>query len=190
MNLVPKGRLNLGGLFSASVTQWNNPHRIRLIQQGTITITNGNTTNTATITSVDPTQSELILTGITTDPPNIIASGYLTFTNATTITATQTARAADAVYGFTVITYWPGVVRLIQRDTFTIAGGSNSNTDTITEVDTAKAYATLLGWDSGTPGNTVGARIALTNSTTVTGTRVDGGFSVVMTVAYQVVWLW
>ncbi len=78
---------------------------IKSLQRGTITITG--TTATATITTVDPAKSELRHTGSSSsggaDHPGML--GYLTLTNATTITATRGGGTGTLVIGFE-LTEW------------------------------------------------------------------------------------
>ncbi len=69
---------------------------IKSIQRGTITITGAVTSQTATITSVDTTKSQLRMLGCSvTTSVNEIA--YLALTNAPTITATRAASANTTV---------------------------------------------------------------------------------------------
>lgn len=83
------------------------------------------------------------------------------------------------------------VIKLIQPGTITIANGVNTNTATITSVDTAKAFVVFGGTSSAQSGDTTDqpdkwlARLALTNATTVTATRnatVGGDMIVAFTV--------
>ncbi len=66
---------------------------IKSLQYFTIAITNGNGSNTATITSVDTTKTVIHLLGHSTADNNATypgtRMGYLTLTNATTVTATR-----------------------------------------------------------------------------------------------------
>lgn len=87
----------------------------------------------------------------------------------------------------------PSLIKSIQRGTIVIAGGTSSNTATLS---TAVVLAnSLLTW--GSQGlNTSGqvdaqmftARITLTNTTTVTATR--GGTTEALTVPYEVIEFW
>ena len=62
---------------------------INSIQRGTIVVANGTSSNTATITSVDVTKSELRDLGQTTTSGSDVDTVYIVLTNATTITATR-----------------------------------------------------------------------------------------------------
>lgn len=78
-------------------------------------------------------------------------------------------------------------IKTVQRGTITLAGVA-SNTATITAVDTSNAYVVLLGYThSDTAGQAADhwVRIALTNSTTVTATRIGTAGTVV--VSFEVV---
>lgn len=70
----------------------------QVVQRGTITITSGNLTNTATITSVDTTKAVIEYGGFSTDTSgaNATSNTYprLDLTNATTVTATRGGSAA------------------------------------------------------------------------------------------------
>ena len=78
-------------------------------------------------------------------------------------------------------------VTSIEYGTIVIADTSGSNTATITSVDTDKANVILLGTtvDADQSENNVRARVALTNATTVTATRV--GTAGTVTVSFVVV---
>lgn len=84
------------------------------------------------------------------------------------------------------------IVRRIQRGTISLAAGmTTSATATITAVDTAKAVLLHGGWTGVSGGGALGAerpRIALTNATTITATRVGPDTNTQQSVvAYQVV---
>ena len=163
---------------------------IRSIQRATITIAGGSTSNTATITSVDVTNSVLRYLGTeiagADTTPDIVAC-RVAFTNATTITATvNTVGAGNRIVSFEVIEYWPGVLRSVQRGTVTTTG-SSTGTATITSVTTTKATLDFLGFTTTYAGGTlVGhalADVVLTNATTVTA---NGLGAIDRTVGFQV----
>lgn len=62
-------------------------------------------------------------------------------------------------------------VKSIQRGSLTIAGGTSSNTATVTSVVTGKSLLSKLGETESTAATTGLARIVLTNGTTITATR-------------------
>lgn len=72
-----------------------------------------------------------------------------------------------------------------QAGTIVIANGTTSNTATITAVDTTKLDLTMPGFTTSTTANDWPARIALTNSTTITATRE--GTNGALTVAFQII---
>lgn len=75
----------------------------------------------------------------------------------------------------------------IQTGTITIAAGDATNTDTITAVDTDKAFIVHNGaYTADNNTNRCAIALALTNATTVTATR-GTGFAEAATVAYTVV---
>lgn len=77
-----------------------------------------------------------------------------------------------------------GVIKSIQRGTI-MMNGVNTNTATITSVDTSKAVLSLLGWTGPASGDgDYQPRISLTNDTTMTANRT--GTNNVTTVAFQV----
>lgn len=141
------------------------------VVRGTITIT-GATSNTATITSVDTTNSRLRTLGFTCNNNLDTAAQYntvLALTNATTITASViTSPGGDS----TIVSYenyesYPGAYASVQRGTATVGSPA-----TITSVDITKTELDWLGCNSNASSAvlTLGSRIVLTNATTVTAT--------------------
>ena len=66
----------------------------------------------------------------------------------------------------------PGTFKSVQRGTISMSGAVSTGTSTITAVDTAKAELRSLGCTSDNTAYTLTAHVVLTNSTTVTATRV------------------
>jgi hypothetical protein len=158
------------------------PSSVISIQSGSITITDTNTSNTATITSVGTTTSAVTFTGQWgTDGANIIAYfGRVDLTNATTVTATRADGTAGGTLtvGYQVVSFLPQFIKSLQKGTIVMTnGGSTSNTAIVTSVNTAKAFLLYGGTcssDTVTSGNQVNAlqnALTLTNATTVTATR-------------------
>ena len=170
-----------GSVLSSRVAQWGQRSLIKSVQRGTVTLTIGQTSNTATITSVIPANCVIRYGGLTQSQVNPnwgLGFGLIDLTNATTVTATiSTAVAAATVYSFDVVEYQPGVLRSVQRGTITIGAAATSNTATITAVDVTKAELGWLGWtlSIGVADTTEATNIVLTNATTVTATRVSNG---------------
>lgn len=163
--------------WGRAVSLWAAPSIIQSVQYGTIASNNTSATYTATITAVDTVRTILIPLGRiggTTQPHDTTAR--LSLTNATTVTLTfHDATNATETCGFVAVEVMPGLFRSIQHGTVTIAAGTLSNTATITEVNTAKAFPIFLGntfQDTGVlPYTYASARVVLTNGTTVTASR-------------------
>ena len=122
---------------------------------------------------------------------NINVSGPPGATGATGATGSTGATGATGATGPTGATGATGAagadgmtIASTQRGSITISGVATSNTATITAVDTTKTQLRLLGLSNNSgagsdPGGDV-ARIALTNSTTITASRGIGGADVVV----------
>lgn len=157
------------------VSQWlgaGSQLRVKSIQRGTITIT-GATSNTATISTVDPANSRLRHLGQTYDTSSVRADRArvrLALTNATTITATvNTSPGAEAVtVSYEILELYPGAIKSVQRGTI-----SGAATATIAEVNTAKSELDFLGYTTAAiDGDMVyTVKQVLTNGTTVTQTE-------------------
>lgn len=79
-----------------------------------------------------------------------------------------------------------GGVKSVQRGTITVTSNSNSQTATITAVDTSKSMVNYLGFTGGAVSTyDTWPRVALTNSTTVTVTK--GGSTLGIIVSYEVI---
>ncbi len=185
-------RLPLTGAgLSATLGQWTLPGMVAVVQRGTIAIT-GATSNTATITSVDPSNSQLRLLGVSLSVTTLTPDKFharLAFTNATTITASViTSPAGETVsIAFEVLTYVPGVIKSVQRTTIAILAGTTSNTATINPVNTLRSVVDNLGNTSSSNTADTVCRVALTNATTVTGTCVDPADGSTQTLGVQVI---
>lgn len=81
------------------------PNSIKLIQRGVINITAGNSSNTATITSVDTTKSLLTYLGGNAGTA-ADAAARIDLTNATTITANRTGSTGFGSYGYEIVEYY------------------------------------------------------------------------------------
>lgn len=165
----------LGSGLSSIVSQGSKRGFIKSVQVGTINLATV-ATNTATITAVDPNNSLIYYEGLSMTVTNVnlvVCFATVTLTNSTTVTATQSGSFGNTVtIGFTVVEFYPGVLRSAQRG-FIAASGSTTATATITAVDTTKAQVMLLGQldGSGAPNSdSASARLTLTNATTVTVT--------------------
>lgn len=165
------------------------PYLVKSIQRGTITIST--TTNTATVTAVVVANCDLRYLGSTYSQGSTITErsmmAYVSLTNTTTVTAIRQSSAdgGSVVAGYELLEYYPGVVKSRQANTLALAGVA-SNTVTITSVNTALTSLTSLGAVTD-GGNGFGAdylgMLALTNATTVTGSRA--GTANTLTFSYQ-----
>ena len=181
----------LGG--AGMVAQWGGSSLIKSVQSGLAAILSGNTSATATITSVDTANSIAFLLGwhYQTDSDDLTQIiQYVTLTNSTTLTFTKNSSSGSSSgsASYMVLEFVPGVVRSIQRGTITMGGTQTSNTATITAVNTAKSFIPWSG-HLGSAGSasmaSMWGRLALTNSTTVTLSRDTGTSG--LTASYQVV---
>lgn len=77
-------------------------------------------------------------------------------------------------------------IKSIQRGTVSITQPATSNTATITAVDTSKALLSFLGINSDGTNFGYGARIVLTNATTITMTK-SGNDTNSNVISYEVV---
>lgn len=79
---------------------------INSIQYGTVALTNGSTSATATITSVDTSKAVLINLGYTVSEDTAKdALARLSLTNSTTVTATRGASVNTCTVGFCVVEF-------------------------------------------------------------------------------------
>lgn len=157
---------------------------IKSVQQFTIALTSVNS-NTRTIVSVDVANSLLIYNGISIADASILGTENLirlALTNATTVTATRqgSTNAGTRTVAFTVVEFYPGVLKSVQYDTVTL-GASASGTKAITAVDVTKSVILPLGFESTNASSVTGQsapwlRWALTSSVLVTAT-MDTGFT-------------
>lgn len=148
---------------------------IKSIQTGVIAL-GAAASAIATITAVNVNSSLLLFHGYNANNASSFPTDSavkITLTNSTTVTATRNAAQAGAVpVAFTVIEFYPNVVKSCQYGTITLAS-VGSNTATITSVNTAKSSVVNLGWSSNY-GSTWTAqqvvKFTLTNATTITAT--------------------
>ena len=80
-------------------------------------------------------------------------------------------------------------IKSVQRGAITLlqSGSPLTATATISAVNTAKSDLTLLGWSVNNGDIRAAPRLALTNSTTITATRVSAGAPDETTAAWQLV---
>ena len=166
--LGPQG---MGG----TVALWGASSLVQSVQYGTAVAT-GSLTGTATITAVVLANSVVMYLGnSTTDTSAAIGrvQSRLDLTNTTTVTCTSRDAVATKTVSFVVLEFAPGVVKSLQTGTLNITTGQQSNTATITTVNTAKTFLVWDNQDSNTAGTNAEAfaRLTLTNATTLTATQ-------------------
>ena len=170
------------------------PSLVRRVQRGFVTIANGVTTGTDTITAVSVENAELVYVGTENDDASAnvypdLELGRLTFTNSTTITASRAGSTGVMVVNYEVLEYHPYVVKSIQRGTLALV--TNGDTATITAIDVTKSRLTWLGESLSTvatsPNRVRQGRLTLTNATTITGNRNAAGATGTINIDWQVV---
>ncbi len=141
-----RGTGPLGG--SGMVGLWGASSMIRSVQRGTISIASAFSA-TATINAVDVNNTVVRWLGTTstsTGTTPAVATAGLTLTNSTTLTGVRQSNSATAcVVSYEVIEFLPGVIRSVQRGNKLIS--SAPNTQTITEVNTAKSDFSTMGME-------------------------------------------
>jgi hypothetical protein len=146
---------------------------VSAVQYGTITISSGNTSNTATISSVTTSQAVVLFLGITTDGTTI-PEGYssVTLTNGTTVTANRNSNTNSSTIGYVVCEFSTKIVNSVQHMSHTSTATGTSFTDTISSVTTANSVVLYQGISTAaTTPSVMFYSLELTNSTTVTLTR-------------------
>lgn len=81
------------------------PGSIKSIQRGVISIANATSSATATITSVNTSKAVLSFLGAEATADDVRQLPFLTFTNATTITATRSSTTGNQQVSFQVVEY-------------------------------------------------------------------------------------
>jgi hypothetical protein len=158
------------------------------VQKVSITITSTNTSNTATISSVTTANTVIFFNGQTTDNGGIFdvdeVFGYVTLTNSTTVTATRSAGAGDALtVDCTVVEFDTSLIDTVQYGTVSLGTSDASQTATITTVDLSRSAVFYLGVQSG---ETAGVHsesmhtVHLSGVTEVTATRGATGSEAVV----------
>lgn len=165
-----------GSPFGSTVANWGRRGIVKSIQRGTIVLNNV-TSNTSTVTAVDPNNAVLHCLGFNGGGASTTLSDFLmamVLTNGTTITATiNTAVAAVHTISYELVEYWPGIIKSLQRGVIT--SGTSPATATITAVNTVKTLVVYGGaTTTGTPtlqGDVLSVYLDLQNSTTVRWTQ-------------------
>jgi len=120
------------------------------VQRGSIALGGGVTSNTATISSVDPTRSVVVFLGNDSDTATIDRIfPKVELTNAATVTASRTSGTGTIHVGFAVIEFAPGVVSQIQQVSKTLNDPDTSGNVTLTSVDTSRTVCFPRGFTVG-----------------------------------------
>lgn len=144
-----KGRLRTitGSLLSSRTGQQFERGVVKSIQHRSITLT-GTLTGTDTFTTVDLNNSIIVHLGNTSNTG--VASTNLAWTglsaSGTTMTATRTDTTGTVVVSYSLIEFFPGVIRSVQRGTKAINGSGTPYSQTITAVqNTGKTWVSEIG---------------------------------------------
>jgi hypothetical protein len=170
----------MGGM----VGLWGASSLVKSVQRGVFTIAFGSTSASATIAAVDLANAILIYTGSTynsdTSTDEQLFECRLTLTDATTVTGNRQNTGNGSDVGYEVIEFLPGVIKSVQRGTISLTGAQQSNTATITSVNTARTMMGFLN-SQDQDVNGYGARFksttVLTNGTTVTTARTTAVYT-------------
>ena len=132
---------------------------IQSIQTFSITIGNGQSSNTASISSVDTSCAMIVWGGETSsdsgDAAGTKVEARVTLTNSTTVTATRHTTDTNTItVNGTVVEFVSSAIQSIQYGTGTISSGSASTDAAISSVNTANAFVQYLGQSSATTANT------------------------------------
>lgn len=173
---APPGLWHAAGPVVVHATYF--PTEVRSRQRATIALGVGVTSNTATISSVTLANAAIRYLGVNrgsinggVDTDQLVR---VTLTNATTVTATRASSVDAASVSFEVDEYFPwSLLSNTQCGTISNVTASLTATQTITSVNTGKAQLEFTGEDSnsGDTGKDM-YLLALTNSTTITATRI------------------
>lgn len=174
---------------------------VKSVQQVSINIgagTGAESSRTATINSVNTANTALLYGGMTVNTTGLGFNPqycpYMTLTDATTVTAARAISSTSDTFGnVTVVEFIPGVMKLVQRSVSDIAANTVSDTDSITAVDTSRAFASFCGFSrnlNATNMDTACPTVALTNPTTVTFTRGATSATAVHSISWEVVEFW
>ncbi|HMM52296.1 MAG TPA: hypothetical protein PKD87_11850 [Burkholderiaceae bacterium] len=93
---------------SSDTTNWAlfGPSKIKSIQRGTISLTSGTTSASATISSVNTAKATLTYLGNSVGDSPATVQARIALTNATTVTATRSATSTSAAVSYEVVEWW------------------------------------------------------------------------------------
>jgi len=159
-------------------------------QTGTVVITSGLTTNTASITAVDPDNSVVIFGGQSGASANTVGNNffsYLELDDASTVRATRKGTTGILTVQYTVLEFTSdAMAAVVQKGIIDITSGT-TGTDTITAVGSTAVvlYLGSCSTSTGTSG-VHSCSVELTDSTTITATAGVSVSSNTLTVSYMV----
>jgi hypothetical protein len=154
------------------------------VQQVSITIGNGATSNTATITAVGA-GAFIIWQGQTTTDSTTAASAFarIELTNSTTVTATRNTSSTDTVTinALVVDGDTTNLVKSVQSGTVSIASGSTSGTASISAVTNANTAIFYLGTSTAAAANLTRdmCNVSLSGTTVTAARNASNGACVV-----------
>jgi hypothetical protein len=177
---------------------WMGINAVKTVQEFTITVGSGSTSNTYTLpTSVTVANAVIWWANQTTDDASgtgrfneVCLRVALTGTNQVTATRGSSATTSSTVYG-TVVEFQSSALTAngVQAGTISVASSSATGTATLSNAVGSLAVVFYLGF-SGPTASTTSANffptLVLTNSTTVTATR-NTATTFILTVGYAVV---
>lgn len=142
------------------------------VQYGTITIANGTSSNTATITAVGTLANSTVhILGQTTDNTTSNTSNHqaeLDLTNTTTVTATRNGTTNAVTVSFCVVEWQGAVIQSIQKMHPTLNSSSLTDNETISAVTMANSIILFAGvTSSGTTHSGCLEALQLTTTTNV-----------------------
>lgn len=164
MNMNRFGRFHQPG--SQLVGQWLLAGSVRWVQHGEIAIPAASSSATGTIFQVNPNNSLLFHQGQESSQSDNSAFVRVELTNATTVTAYHNAASVAApTVRFSVLEFYPGFLRSVQRGTIATSGADVSVA--VTPVNFFKAMLTHLGTTESAAGFTASALVSVSWSASV-----------------------
>lgn len=153
---------------------------ITSIQTGTISVTNGNASNTASVSAVTNANTAVHYLGATNSNTSnsLTTADFGVSLSGTTVTATRVNSTGNCTVGYIVIEFAAGALNSsTQQGTINITGASTSNTATVSSVTTNNSIVVWGGSTCNTTSNTAArgkVKTVLTNATTVTSSVNNG----------------
>lgn len=151
------------------------------IQPVSITIGNGQTSNTAIISSVNTSNAVLFYQGQSNSASSTddIGQARITLTNGTTVTALRNTSSTKTItVRAAVIEFSSSAIQSVQYGTVSVANTSNTANATISSVNTSNSSVIYLGISSDSNSNQSPANneflLSITGATTVAATRNNG----------------